>query len=260
MTKPALEEGGAEERIALVHLLGHLGDVHGHQADRLGEQRIGPRVADQAMAEGAAVERLMLAADRDQEMLGVEVLGREPAQPQGRVGQPGIELREHPVGDEAGRIDDHAAGGELRIEQILEHMIAREVGMLGRGHVDADRARELAVEIEPEDAHVREIVIRVGERAGRIGRDRAFPKVSLVAQAEDRFALLRRLGDAAVEPMQQLGDAVGEKILGFEARRRSRTGFSRRQRNSSRTHTQPPQSRRPQRENGINTLLTSMQP
>lgn len=56
----------------------------------------------------------------------------------------------------------------------------------------------------------------------------------------DRFALIRRLGDAAVEPMQQLGDAVGEKILGFEARRRSRTGFSRRQRNSSRTHTQPP--------------------
>ena len=64
-----------------------LGMVDGHQANRRFEHRIRPGRTDQSVTERAAVERLVFGSDRDQKVVGLEVLGRHPAQPQREVWQ-----------------------------------------------------------------------------------------------------------------------------------------------------------------------------
>src|ERR1043166_939312 len=99
-----LEEGGAEEWVALMHLVGDAQVVDGHQADRFGEQRIGPRGADRTVKEGAPIESLMLGPHRHEKMIRREVFGGEPGEAQGYMGKPRIEARVPAVRDkEIGR-------------------------------------------------------------------------------------------------------------------------------------------------------------
>ena len=111
--RPPLERGRAEERIAMMHavLLGEI--IERHHADRLGQRGIVARVAEQFVAEDALVKRLMLDADGGQDHVGGEELARHPADAHRDVGQLGIELREVLVDDEAGRVDDRAAGRDM---------------------------------------------------------------------------------------------------------------------------------------------------
>src|SRR3954454_14659814 len=92
-------------------------------------------------------------------------------------------------------------------------MVAREVRVLGRGDVDADRACKLAVEIKPEDAPVWRVIIRVGESLGGTRRDRAFGQVQLVTKPENGLAFLGCVGGPAVEPIEQLGYAIRTELL-----------------------------------------------
>ena len=72
-----------EEWIAPVNLVSDVGMPECHQADRCLEHWVWTLRTNQPVVEGAPIEGLMLCADGDQEMVGIVVLRRHPAEPQG---------------------------------------------------------------------------------------------------------------------------------------------------------------------------------
>src|SRR5262249_33930618 len=72
------EEGRTEKRIALMYPLGDARIMDRHQTDRLCQQRVGTRIADQAVEEGTTIKRLMLGTHSHEEMFRREIFGGEP--------------------------------------------------------------------------------------------------------------------------------------------------------------------------------------
>ena len=128
------------------------------------------------MAEGAPVERLMLFPDRDQEMVGAEIFGGKPAQPQRDIGQPGV-IRESVllVTKRVGSTITLPARVQARADQRT--LSARKLGVLLRGDMNPNRARKFAVEVKPEDASIVHLVVRVREDLRWVGFDRASVQV-----------------------------------------------------------------------------------
>src|SRR6202167_5533940 len=61
---PPLEQGRAEKRIAALNVVGDIRVMDPHQADRLCQMRVRPRLANQLMMEHPPIKRLMLGAYR----------------------------------------------------------------------------------------------------------------------------------------------------------------------------------------------------
>src|ERR1700691_5620531 len=69
---PPLEQSRAEKRIAAWNVVGDVRVMDPHQADRLCQMRIRPRLANQLMMEHPPIKRLMLGAHRGSRIAGGE--------------------------------------------------------------------------------------------------------------------------------------------------------------------------------------------
>src|SRR5262249_44540146 len=107
-------------------------------------------------------------------------------------------------------------------QEFSKDFAGGKLGMGGGGHVQPDRTRELAVEIEAQQPHVVGLIIWVGEGLREARLDRAFAHVSAVAQAKNGLALARRYRGPAVDPVEKRGDPVGKRSLRLERTRRDR--------------------------------------
>src|SRR5262249_39659107 len=124
------------------------------------------------------------------------------------------------VGDETRRIDNHLPGFKRRFQHVREDMAAGKIAVVLGRHVQADRTREVAVDVEPEQPDVLGVVVRVAERLGEIGGDSFFLTIRFVAKTEDRLAVLDRVGEPAIDPVHELGDAVGKAEMRLKRERR----------------------------------------
>src|SRR5580704_6733422 len=166
----------------------------------------------------------MFGPDRHDKMLGAEILRREPAQAKRHVGQSGIEPRQLRIRDEPRRIDNGLPGLEFRLQQVRKDFQARKRRLVFSRHMNADRTRELVVNVQSENPSILRVVISIGEHLGKIRRDRALAQVGLVAQPRDRLTILAGQDAAAVNPVEERRDAIRKTDL-RRIRQRYRTHY-----------------------------------
>ena len=69
--------------------------------------------------------------------------------------------------------------------------------------MNADRARQPAVDVQPEEETVSLFVVRVRKSPERILGDGSFSHVGPIAKAKDRFSLLAGIRTPAIDPVEQ---------------------------------------------------------
>ena len=131
----------------------------------------------------------MLYTDGGEKMVRAEILCSHAAEPQRGIGQGAVQPGEDVVDDETGRIDDHLAGIEQGLQEIGKDFARGKVRLVGGAHVQAQRARQNAVEIEPEQIDVAPFIVGVGKHPAGVGRNRSVAHVRLVAEAKYGLAL-----------------------------------------------------------------------
>ena len=92
-------------------------------------------------------------------------------------------------------------------------LAGREFGMRRGGYVQADRAGQLAVDVQSENVDVAGLVKRVGKRLGRIWIDRGFAQIGVIAQPEYRVSLLGGIRALTFGPRQKQRETIGEAAL-----------------------------------------------
>jgi hypothetical protein len=109
-----------------------------HEADGLCQVRVRSRFTNHLVIEGAPIKRLMLHPYGRKQMVGVEVLGRHPANSGYGIGQPAMDPGKVLVGNKAGWIDDDFAGVEFGLQNIGKDIERGKVGAFSRAYVNTD--------------------------------------------------------------------------------------------------------------------------
>ena len=124
--------------------------MHRHQTERLCQSWVRSRFANQVVMEYSPIKCLVLRPNGREKLIGAKVFARHTGDAHCRIRQRSKEPGKGLVRDETGRIDDDFAGVELRLQVIGKDFERSKVGIFLRGHVNADRTRQLAVDVEPE--------------------------------------------------------------------------------------------------------------
>src|ERR1700677_4980131 len=106
---PALEQGRAEKRIAALNVVGDVRIMDPHQADRLRQMRVRPRLANHLMMEHPPIKRLMLGAYRGERIVSGKIAAGKPTQAQRHIWQSAMNARNRFISDEARGIDNDFA-------------------------------------------------------------------------------------------------------------------------------------------------------
>ena len=81
----------------------------------------------------------------------------------------------------------------------------------------AERACQLAADVQPENMGVISFVIRVDERLRGVRRNRNFTSISLIAKSPDRFTLCLAIGAPIVHAGYEPGNPTEKIIFTFPA-------------------------------------------
>ena len=74
--------------------------------------------------------------------------------------------------------------------------------------MNADRTRQLALDVKPEQEASSPLVVIVGKSAGRILEDGSFAHISPIAEAKNCFAFLTSFRKPAINLVDQLRYAI----------------------------------------------------